>query len=227
MNIDGNIIARIRKLLALARDAGATEAEAAVAMRKASDLMMQHNIDAALVDNAPEAVKVIQSNNLTDAMDKYQMMIVQAVACLYDCRTLKYGDRYCFVGRPFNIQACEETLPFVLDQLEAQYKIALKAFKGDRRLTKDERGNFRTTFKEACALKVWRTAREIKAAQKNQIPDHKALVVVNTMEQEVDSFLDGMNLKKGRAVTLRKSGFGTGAGFAAAANIKLQGRVNK
>lgn len=221
-----NIIDKIRKLLALARDKGASEHEAAAAMTKASDLLMRYNIDAGAIDQEEERVKVMRGNR-TAPLDKWEGILAQAVAHLYDCRTIHWGKVYCFVGRSFNVRACEETFPYVLEQVEAQYKLGLKAFKLDHgRLNKEKRCEFRATFKEACALKVWRTAREIKAAQKNQIPDHMALVVIDTMKEEIDQHMAETNVKKGRALTV-KSGFGTGAGIAAAANVKLQGRVNR
>lgn len=222
-----NIIERIRKLLVLAKDKGASEAEAATAMKMASDLMMKYNIDAGAVAEEREEVRVTRGNR-TEPLAKWEGIIAQAVSHLYDCRTIHWGKVYCFVGRPFNVRACEETFPYVVEQVEALYKQGLLAFKGKMgRLSKDERGEFRATFKEACALRVWKTAREIKAAQKNQIPDHMALVVIDTMKEEIDQHFADTGVGKGRALTIRKSGFGTGAGMAAAANVKLQGRVNK
>lgn len=222
-----NIIDKIRKLLALARDKGASEHEADAAMKKASDLMMRFNIDAGAIDQEEERAKIMRGNR-TEPLDKWEAILAQAVAHLYDCAIIHWGKVYCFVGRPFNVRACEETFPYVVEQVEAQYKIGLKAFKLNHgRLDKERRGEFRATFKEACALKVWRTAREIKASQKNQIPDHKALVIIDTMKEEINQHMADTKVKNGRALTVRRSGFGTGAGIAAASNIKLQGRVNK
>lgn len=221
------ITAKIRKLLALARDKAASEHEAATAMAMASDLMIKYNIDH--VEDA-DAPGVVEGEYMKEKYDhKWQAFLHTAVGDLYDCRGLvsHLGLRK-FVGRPFNVSAAEETYPFVIEQVEALYKQGLNTFKREMgALSKDQRGEFRQTFKEACALRIYRKVKEIKAAQKNAIPDHMALVVVDTMEQELDAHFTEKQYGKGRALSVRRSGFGTGAGFAAAEHVSLNRRVNK
>jgi hypothetical protein len=220
------ITAKIRKLLAIARDKAASEHEAASAMAMASDLMIKYNIDHVEDENAPG---VVEGEYMKEKYDhKWQAFLHTSIAELYDCRGLVRGSYRKFIGRPFNVSAAEETFPFVVEQVEALYKQSLSAFKGKMgRLSKDQRGEFRQTFKEACALRIYRKVKEIKAAQKNAIPDHKALVVVDTMEQELETHFAEKGYSAGRAITVRRSGFGTGAGFAAADQVNLNRRVNK
>ena len=52
-----NVVDKIRKLLRLARDQGATENEAAVALGMAQRLMMQHNITDVEEERFVEAIK--------------------------------------------------------------------------------------------------------------------------------------------------------------------------
>jgi hypothetical protein len=226
MNTPEKIIDRIRKLLALAKDKAASENEAATAMSMASDLMMKYNIDH--VDDA-DAPGIIEGQYMRDQYkQKWHGFMHTAIATLYDCRGLetKSGFRK-FVGRPFNVSACEETWEFVIEQVEALYKEGLKAFKGKMgRLSKDARCDFRDSFKQACALRILRKVKEIKAAQKNQIPDHKALVIIDTMKEELDTLFAAKGLKDRRPVKVT-SGFGTGAGLAAGDQVNLNRRMNK
>lgn len=225
MNAPEKVIDRIRKLLALSRDRAASESEAATAMAMASDLMIKYNIDH--VDDA-DAPGVVEGEYMKGDYDqKWHAFLHTAIATLYDCRGLVLRGSRKFIGRPFNVSAAEETFPFVCEQVEALYKEGLKAFKKQMGpLGKETRGDFRASFKQACALKIWKKVQEIKAAQKNQIPNHKALVIIDTMEKEIDAHLEARNYKKGRALSL-KSGFGTGAGIAAGEHVQLSRRVNQ
>lgn len=226
MNAPEKIIDRIRKLLALARDKAASEHEAATAMAMASDLMIKYNVDH--VDDA-DAPGVIEGSYTTEKFDqKWHSFMHTSIATLYDCRGLVQRGHRKFVGRPFNVAAAEETWPFVLEQVEALYKSSLRAFKGEMgKLSKEQRGEFRQTFKEACALRIWRKVSEIKAAQKNMIPGHKALVVIDSLKDELDAHFAEKEYGKGRQLQVRRSGFGTGAGLAAGDSINLNRRMNK
>ena len=79
-----NIVEKIRKMLALASNSGATEAEAAQALEMATFLMAKHNIDQdALVEKREGIVKKTASR--TDFDDKWHAWIVSAVALLNAC----------------------------------------------------------------------------------------------------------------------------------------------
>lgn len=213
------IIDRIRKLLALARDKGASEAEASLAMAKASELMLQHNIDNIDEDTGVGVIAGIPVGG--DLGQNWHIIIAAAVGRLYTCRGVRYGrDKFYFVGKPDNVEACEVTLVFIVGQVDALYKEALNIYSG--RLNKTMRAELRTTFKEACAIRIAHRVNEIVATMRNRIPDHKALVVIDQSLSEADDLLNAGGVKKGKEVTVRKSGIGTGAGWSAGDAIKLQ-----
>lgn len=214
------IVDRIRKLLRLAKDKGASEAEAASALAKAQELMLQHNIDHVDDEDKPG---IVQGEISPDRWDsKWHLYIANAVAELFTCRTL--WNKQCnfrFVGMPLNVQAAEVTFPFVIDQIETLYKEGLNAFKQQvGKLNQQTRSDFRTTFKEACAMRVLKKAREILAARRNQIPDHMALVVIDQTMDKIDQMFSTMGTKT-KSVAVRRSGFGTGAGYAAGDQVEL------
>lgn len=220
-----NIVEKIRKMLRLARDKGASEAEAASAMAMAQRLMMRYNIDN--VEEKVEQIAIRGDWKNYEVDKKWQQMLLSAVAKLYNCRSIfTRSGAVQFVGKPASVLVCADTLQWVTDQVNDLHKQALKAFRGDGRLTKFQYRDFRLTFKEACALRIWHRVNEIVAASRNEIPAHMALVVIDQALAAADDLMNEANIKKtGKAMKLRRSGFGTGAGYTAGNQIKLQHNV--
>jgi Protein of unknown function (DUF2786) len=219
------IIERIRKLLALARDKAASENEAATALAMAQRLMLEHDIKN--VEDAVEVEAIRGGWVNVSRGDKWERVIASSVATMFNCRNVFRTDgAHQFVGKPDNIEVCEVTFIWVCEQVEQLYKVGLSAFR--RRmgsLSKADRGDFRKTFKEACAMRIWQRVAEIVAAARNEIPAHRALVVIDQSLAAADELLN--DVKKGRSLSLRRSGFGTGAGHAAGDQVKLQREVKK
>jgi len=213
------IIDKVRKLLALARDKGASENEAATALAMAQKLIIEHDIK-----NVEEAVTVhaIRGQWMGVKLgDKWHKFLAHAVAELFNCRFVSNGvGDIQFVGKPENIEVCELTMKWVVEQVEALYKEGLATFKRQLGgLDQRTRGNFRQTFKEACALRVYRRAKEIVATARNVIPDHMALVVIDQSRAAASDLI--RHLPRGRAASA-KAGFGTGAGRSAGDRVNLQ-----
>ena len=215
---------RIRKLLALARDAGATSAEAEVALSKARQLMLDHGI----TDEPTESTaSPVRCGEIRDGLDnKWAIWLGTAAAELYGVSMLlRQEGAYYFVGRPDNIAAAEETLLYLIEQVEAKYKLALGALRDAGANNKQTRAELRRTFKESAAVVVCRRVKEIIAAQ-HTARNGRALVVLNTAAKEAKDFVqEHIKPRTGRALTIGKSGIGTGAGIAAGKSIKLQGEV--
>jgi hypothetical protein len=221
---------RIRKLLRLAHDKGASEHEAANALAMASRLMLEHNIEH--VGDEEESSRVIHGQRMgVDRGDKWERYVASATAKLYSCKSVhwKYSGDHAFVGKSENIEACEVTFLWICEQVEELYKEGLKTFKKQigEGLGQQTRGNFRKTFKEGCAVRIYRRVEEIVAANRGNIPGHMALVVIDQSLKEAEELMKGMGIKKGRSVSRYKSGLGTGAGMAAGDAVKLQGSVDR
>lgn len=225
------IVEKIRKLLRLARDAGATEAEAATAMAMAQKLMLQHDID-----NVEEVVEQLAMRGDWQKMDpnatKWQRVLAQAVAKLYNCRTMISGSgKYMhiqFVGKASHVLVCADTLQWIIEQVNDLHKQALVAFRDKLggSLSKYHYRDFRHTFKEACAMRIYQRAEEIVAAARNEIPHHMALVVIDQSLAAADDLIQEVcGGRKGRSIKLRKYGYGTGAGHAAGNKVQLQHKV--
>ena len=214
---------RIRKLLALARDAGATSAEAEAAMAKARAMMLENSI--AEQDTLEAELKIILSEGL-DNGDKWQKLISWSVAKLLGCKTLQYlNGKVSFVGRPDLVDACEQLYAYVCEQIEAKYKLALAELGKHGTLDKATRGELRKTFKQAAAQAV---VHKVYTIVRQQPSNERALVVINQAEAAAEQFIDdNITTKKSRALRPISTGIGTGAGYTAGKSIKLQDEVNR
>ena len=147
---------KIRKLLDLAKNDGATEAEAETAMRFASALIMKHGIE----ESSLKKVKLTTGRSETKEVirDEWELWCAQAAGDLYSCRIVCYRgpQEFVFVGREANRDAALDTFGMIVAQVEKQYKIHLP-----RGLSKSARAEYRRTFKEACALRVYHRAKEV------------------------------------------------------------------
>lgn len=222
MNTD-TIKSRIAKLLRLANDAGASEAEAANAMAKASQLMKEHSISQAEAQDVSEGLKV-EWGKIQPAHNKQNwcLTVLSAVQELYDVKFVKYGRtrNYRFAGTPDAIEAAEQTYLWLIEQINSIYKVHLKQFNGS--MTYEQRCEYRESFKHGCAMRLYQRAHEIKANMRNMIPNHKALVVVeNKVEEGITQLFGEMGVKTSRALKIA-TGSGSRSGFAAGNGVQLQ-----
>jgi len=215
-----NVMDKIRKLFALAKDEGATENERLVALEMAQRLMLQHDIQNVEEERVVEAIKGEWMH--VDKKQRWEAYAAGAVAMLFNCRSLmlKHTGSHQFVGKPENIEACGETFLWVCAQIEVLYKEALRNYGGA--LGKSGRADLRKSFKEACAARVFERCKEIVARARNDIPAHMALVVIDQSLAAADDLIKGV--KKAKASS-PKLGRGTIAGQLAGDRVRLQGHV--
>lgn len=211
---------RIAKLLRLARDAGATSAEAENALAKARAMMLEHGL--AEEDTVEAQLKII-TGDLYDQDSKWKIIAASAVAKLMGVVHLTRGERCYFVGRQDLVDAAGLTYTYVLEQIEAKYKLALKALGQHGKLDSKSRGELRKTFKQAAAQavlnKVWDITRQ-------QVSSERALVIIDQAKAAAEEFVqEQIKPKKGRQLRAISTGLGTGAGYAAGRSIKLQDEV--
>lgn len=197
---------KIKKLLAVA-EGQANENESAQAMKFASMLMMRHGIDRSELGEK----SVVGEGSMFDIDYKWHKAVASAAGLLYGA-TPFYNHAFTafrYVGRSENIDAAQDTLAFMLLQVEALYKHNLP--KG---MSKSERAEYRRSFKQACAERVYNRCQEIVEEQMradaagSPASTSTALVVIAHREQlkvEVEDFLKtaGSIKKKSRAVSVK------------------------
>lgn len=220
---------KIRKLLALA-EGKANEHESAQAMAFASALMMKHGIDAAQLKKTDK--HAIIDGDRFDLDARWMIVAGQAVGELFGTKivTSKWPkETIRFVGRSENVDASQDTLAFVLLQIERAYKIALP--KG---LTKGERATWRKDFKMAAAMRVLSRCQQIVAEQiKPTVATNStgstALVVVahrQQLNEEISAHFEAAGVTTSRAMQIKyKSSGAVGAGRAAGNNVELNAKV--
>lgn len=127
-NLD-KVIERINKLLALARDGGATEAEAELAMAKAQEMMAEYNLSAATLEakggKKEDRVKQREDQNL---MYTWKRELLEQVAKVNFCHVFivekktaagqKIGGGYQIIGRESNTVATRVMFNYLLATIE-------------------------------------------------------------------------------------------------------------
>lgn len=221
---------KIKKMFALANDKGASEDEAATAMRLAMGLMAKYGIEQADLKDI-EQPRTKRGAIMKFKFEKHQVVIANAAAYLYGCRIIFYDmgkGGMQIVGRPENIDATEATMTFLFRQVEQLYKDNLPSG-----MTQQMRSQYRKTFKFACAVRVeqraydlWREMCENETAAR-AATGKNALVVANHFKQlvlEADANMEGDIKRK----TIRQScGIGTNDGTAAGDKVKLRQELNE
>lgn len=215
------IVDRIRKLLNLAHDKGASEHEAARALELATELMLKHGIEAKDLDNEVR----IGEGSTFELDGRWHSICAQAVGVLYGTLPLHYSTGFNFVGRQDNVEACEVTFAYIVLQVTEIYKQSLP--KG---LSKAERNEFRRTFKEGCALRVFHRAHEIISAfEKRGTSECTALAVIDhrkALAAEAAEFAQqhlGAKVKTSEMV-IRGSN-GSQLGYAAGERVRLSREI--
>ena len=194
------MIEKIRKLLALARNAGATEAEAAQALGMANALMLKHGIEQDQVDEEDELVK--SGARQSAFTQRWHQMLAISLGRMYGCQCLfeRRTDHFTYIGRDEANQAAQLTLEFVVDQINMFYRLSLP--KG---LSQRERAQYRRDFKHACTSRVLDRVEEIIA---ESMTDEgaaaigcTALVVRDHRQQRLDEAQEFALKEPGSALT--------------------------
>lgn len=214
---------KIRKLLALA-EGKANEHESARAMEIASALMMRYGIER---ESLKTKFEILEGESVEVHSRWYQ---VAALACgmLYGCSPV--GDyrweRFRFVGRAENVDAAEQTFAFVILQIERLYKLSLP--KG---LTQRDRAEYRRTFKQACATRVYERVAAIVSKQVDPNAYEKtgtALAVIDHRRQlrdEVKGYLTEQGVKSKNLNMKFPPSRGAVAGYMAGDKVDLNKQV--
>lgn len=217
---------KIRKLLAMA-EGQANENESAQAMKLASALMMKHGIDQSDIRDPDKVIE----GSWFDVDHQWQRLCASASGELYGTVPFYSHNRKTFryAGRPENVDASQDTLAFILLQVDQLYKHHLP--KG---MSKQERAEYRRTFKLSCAMRVLRRAQDIVKEQCSVDGDNTpsgstALVIVAHREQleaEVNEHLNaaGATSRKTRPLSVKLTR-GSVEGFAAGDNVDLNHKV--
>ena len=217
---------KIAKLLALANDPGATEAEADTAMQMAAALMAKYGIE------APKS-KIDRRRGHFD--QPYDMWLVAASAELVGSHWYYYktGD-FVFVSDEVTRESAYALWVYLHNARERTYREHLP-----RGLSKTDRAEFRRTFKTAFGIRIRRRVTEIVNALKQNdeaamaATGSRALVVASSIEQRINEAKNWLEaegmvvITKARRSRPTRFGSGTAAGRTAADATPLRTEIGR
>jgi uncharacterized protein DUF2786 len=144
---------KIAKLLNMTVANGCTEDEQETALRMAAGIAAREGIDMDACRPKDQPKPKAKSKHFSQQWKPHQALAAQAAGELYgvECNVWNLGaGGIMFVGREELIELAEQTMFWLMGQVETMYKQALP--KG---LDQRDRAEFRKTFKAACALRTW------------------------------------------------------------------------
>ena len=221
---------KIRKLLALANDSGATPEEAANAAAMAATLALKYSIDMSALNERQRIEANYQftaSHVKCSARDRHACLILtSAVAALYSCQNFTTWRRpfnyMSFAGQPHNIEMADSWLQYLWRSAERGareymrtrlYETASARYKAD--------GSFRMMF---CVEVAQRLAEKLQAMRQQGVQDEKgststALVVVNRLDAEKRAVQEWVkqNMSVGKGAASKKKQLDNHAAHAGAA----------
>lgn len=221
-----SVAVKIRKLLEMSIENGATEAEAETAMNMATMLMIKYGIDNPRINSDIGEFVVDEAKK----REPWLVNLTAATAILCGCDYFsRVGSKACFyviIEQDGNRESAQALYDYLKTQVGFWYKVNLP-----RGLTKTKRAEFRRNFKYACAGRVRTKAREIVDQLKKYDGDEtgRALIVSTHYENKLNDIAKWME-KKGYCIRTTKSKkrtttYGLVEGVVAADNIPLQGQL--
>lgn len=178
------VISKIKKLLAMSEKNGASENEAATAMRMAASLALKHDIELSELATSDKQKEAVTNFVRNEPLLKWEVYIRRAAGHLFGVQ-VSHGTTFHWIGKPSDIENAEALVPYLANQLGRIYKDALAAQGG---MTQPARAKFRKEFKEGCAFRVNQRAQEL--IKKMQEDDREAQQFVGSTALVVQHIFD-------------------------------------
>lgn len=220
-------LARIKKMLALANDAGATEGEREAALHHATKMLQKYNMEMA---DLPEdmADEAREQQDVTISADTWARYVCQSIAGLFFCKyilskTKTAGkDKHIFVGRQSNVITAMHMSEYLIKNIK---KEASKRYKSP---TSPEGRSFCVGTVDAIRRRV--VEMKEKGADATVVNPGTAVVLANRYQLEADAneaFLKqiGMDIVTHKARTdnsLRTSAYHDGKAHGATVGLNNQ-----
>jgi hypothetical protein len=217
--MDSKIVGKIKKLLNLGNNAGASEGERDNALRMAQALMVRHNLDESIL--ATTEIEREQSHFKVYA-DRWRTHLAVASAKLFFCETYKQSykgrpalNTVAFIGRKDNVITAMEMAKYLTQSID---KEARKLGMG-------------TSFKTGASAAVyWRVIELIEKPIIDETSSCTALTVISLYKQEEEQnkdFMVKLNLvlKETKPKKISRDGAEYKAGQAFGKTINLQNQI--
>ena len=228
--ITSALLARIKKLMALTEDRGATEAEAQAAATMASALLAEHNLSAGDI-SLGDAVEPIVDAWDTEHVDRmWAWQLSSSVAALNLCRLFRSGRRgnlgARFVGTKVNVTASMDMARYLVrtvDRLAAKERPPEDSWSSVKR--------YRAAWRLGCSTRLCHRLMALKAERERgptatQGTTLPALASLYSREKErIAAHMAGESVRTMKSRRNPVDAAGYRAGAAAAAGIALHGEI--
>lgn len=196
------VIERIKKMLAVANDNGASEGERDNAMRMAHAYLVKHNLDMEQVTSDVED-RVMEEDYLRQAND-WSRSCMQSVSSLFFCKFIFWHDKVnqrdknFFIGKKANAVTAREMSLFVVKSVNREGNRLRKEYNADSK--------FSRSFCEGATQRIYERCAEIREAaikenEETQTSSSNALVLASFYEQEASKNEDFMKNRFGTSLT--------------------------
>lgn len=206
------IIKKIRALLEMSMENGATEAEAILAAQKADDLMLQYNLHSIDIQDAEEESYGMRSRKFAEGSFKRRSYhpvdkCLVAIADFCDCKVWLRGYNLIFFGTKMDTEFAWYLTDMIRNAMDTEYNRAKSTLKkeAEYRGEKVHGKTLRTSFMRGMASRINERLRSMKQKRDAQIKDESIkttgtdLVIVRNdiLERKFQSL--GLNMSKGYA----------------------------
>jgi hypothetical protein len=177
------VLGRVKKMLALANDAGASEGERDNALRMAHATLAKYNLSMADADNQTTGEKRLMGDIEYAKDSPWKRTVANAIASLFFCNLLvtKWGRgriTYHFIGKESNVYTAKAMTQYVCDSI---YKEATRAARSQ------SDPSYHRSFCKGAAHRVYRRCEEIREQAERssaQQSSGTALVLASLYQQE-------------------------------------------
>ncbi|KKL58786.1 hypothetical protein LCGC14_2221880 [marine sediment metagenome] len=225
MDVDDKVLERLQALLRLAKDGGATEAEASLAMERAHSLLLKHGLEMADVegDGQGGGVEEFLYDGLTN--QRWMPSLVTVVAQNNYCRVLvQRSGQLSIIGRSYNVKIVHHLSLWLIGQVSglASTDWDTREFLG--RTDGASRGEWRESFIVGVMNRVGERLRQQRADDDGISENVRALVV--TFDEENDGFLRSHypHLRDGRRYFVHSGAYNAGVSAGGSVSIMPEKR---
>lgn len=182
------VLSRIKKMLALANDAAASEGERDNALRMAHATLAKYNLSMAQVDATGGATEDRVAGNFELREYAWMRSVAHAIGELFFCimfyqKTQVKHARYTFVGKESNAQTAVEMTRFILNSIDREGIRQARNIPGE-----SSRGNYWRSFCKGAAARVYQRCQDLIRAAQNQTAENTApgtaLVLASVYQSE-------------------------------------------
>ncbi|KKM89742.1 hypothetical protein LCGC14_1245740 [marine sediment metagenome] len=227
MDVDDKVLERLQALLRLAKDGGATEAEASLAMERAHDLLLKHGLEMADVEGDTGNVVGDVEEFLYDGLTRQQWIpsLVSMVADNNYCRVIiLHTGQLSIIGRSYNVKVVHQMSLWLIGQLSGLASTDWDAREFLGRTEGVSRTEWRESFIVGVMNRLGERLRMQRAEDEGRAENVRTMVV--TFDRENADFLNERypNLRDGRRYFVHTDAYRAGVSAGSSVSIMPEQR---